>query len=86
MHNSESSILFGNHKNRTVELTPSWLNDSEFEPFSDVFLHFFTMSIRYFELFDVDRFFGPQSNFMHEVFCTSQVILILTEDIVMSEK
>ena len=58
MNQSDSSIFLGHREDRAVVFAPGQLNNSQFEPFYDMFFYFFHVRIQNLELFDKDRFIG----------------------------
>ena len=59
-----------------------WLNHSQFEPFDDMFFHFFHVPILNLELFDKDLFFGFQPDLMQVGSASSQVESIFADSFV----
>ena len=79
LYQSDSTIFLGYREDRAVVLAPGWLNNSKFEPFDNVSLHFFHVRIRNLELFDKDRLLRPQSDLMQVGSASSQIELVFAD-------
>ncbi len=80
LHYSKSSILLIDQKHGTIIQATGGLHYSHFQPFLDLVLQVITMSIRYLELFDINRVFVFQVDFMGNEISSTYVVLVPTTD------
>ncbi len=64
----------------------SWFHHAQFLPFGDVFFYFLAVSVRYFELFDVDWVFSIQGNFVKQGVSLAQVKYVGADDVMVCEE
>ena len=86
LHEAEAAVLFSHNKYWAVEFAASGLHNTEFKPFSDMLFHLFTMGIRDFKLFDVDRFFTAECHVMHQGGRLAEVVLVRANSFMVLEQ